>query len=213
MRTSGRTIGPFAPWMQNLDGADRPFSSHLTTKYHRGDQEPFGCNRSAADCHPLARLDILCGTGNNPIFIAVIVTIHMSNHCSKCGKVFPFGQNWCNWCDQGTNNVVVHPGIDKMDSVEPGAVGNSSKPLGLGVWILLTGVLLGLLTLFLFGITAFTGNVLFGYTAIAACIYVLPIALILFVVGLAMSIVSPQPDAKNHQTIDVCAGADNQKSE
>ncbi len=90
---------------------------------------------------------------------------------------------------------------------------NSSKPLGLGVWILLTGALLGLLTLVLFGITAFTGNVLFGYTAIAASIYGLPVALILFVVGLAMSIVSPQPDAKNHQTIDVRADADNQKSE
>lgn len=141
-----------------------------------------------------------------------MVTNHMSNHCSKCGKVFPFGQNWCNWCDQGTNNVV-QPDIDKMDSVEPSAVGNSSKPLGLGVWILLTGALLGLLTLVLFGITAFTGNVLFGYTAIAASIYGLPVALILFVVGLAMSIVSPQPDAKNHQTIDVRADADNQKSE
>ena len=171
-----------------------------------------GNSRPKADRRPTIHLDIFCNLGNIPIFIVVLVINHMSNRCSMCGKVFPFGQNWCNWCDQGTNNVVQSDN-DKMDSLEPSAVGNSSKPLGLGVWILLMGVLLGSLTLFLFGITAFTGNVLFGYTAIAASIYVLPIALILFVVGLAMSIVSPQPDAKNHQTMGVRADADIQKSE
>lgn len=98
--------------------------------------------------------------------------------------------------------------MDNIPSTEPNAPDSPPKPLGRGVWILLMGLLLGCLTLFLFAAAAFTGNVLFGYSAIAATIYVLPIALILFIVGLAMSIVSPQRDTQSHQTIDVRSDVD-----
>lgn len=131
----------------------------------------------------------------------------MTNRCAKCGKPFPAEQDWCNWCDQDAGKVAP-PKMDNIPSTEPNAPDSPPKPLGRGVWILLMGFLLGCLTLFLFAGAAFTGNVLFGYSAIAAAIYVLPIALILFIVGLAMSIVSPQRDTQSHQTIDVRSDVD-----
>lgn len=38
----------------------------------------------------------------------------MTNHCSNCGKPFPVGQAWCNWCNVGREQY--EPPAHELDS-------------------------------------------------------------------------------------------------
>lgn len=48
LRAIAEHFGLVTPQLRNFDCVDRPFSSHLTTKYHRCDQQLFGCIRPQA---------------------------------------------------------------------------------------------------------------------------------------------------------------------
>jgi len=68
--------------------------------------------------------------------------------------------------------------------------------------MLIAGLILALLTLFLFVFARITGNVLVGYTGIASLVFVLPVAAVLFVVGLGVMIVSGSPEKSVDENSD-----------